>query len=276
MLAVSTAVGASAGLILPVAIALAPVSFDPRGFGPAQGQVGPHLIPPLTGAALITIGAAVFGLTATLGSRWRREATREAAIAIAGSVTMLLAAAVALAPESLGAKAAADASARGLGALFGRGGPIPSPTVLIALAFATLQTVGLAFVVTAVGDLLRRIGYRSETYAHAGQGLQGSKPVVFSGLIALLMSVEWLAATIVRGRGGAVDAALDAVAWPILWLTAAAATTLGGGYLAVNAIWALTPWRRPVPLLDALIGPAPEGTATAASMADPDTEEDAP
>ena len=275
-LAIAAAIGTLAGLALPAAIVLAPPGFDPRGFTGNVGRARAHLEPVLDGAALTILAAGMLALLVTLASHWRRHARREARIAIGGSVLLLLAAGIGLVPGHLGLGAAADTSARGLGSLIRGGGQTPAPVVLIALVIDGLRALGVAFLVTALGALLKRIGRRSESYAAAGQGLQGPKPVLAATLIGLVMSIGWLAAIATDGVDGTIPSTLDVIAWPILWLVTAGATVLGGGYLAVNAIWATAPWRRPHQRLEDLVGPASDPTPAAASMADPDPGDRAP
>jgi hypothetical protein len=274
-LAVAAAIGTAAGLALPLAVVLAPPRFDPRGFGNGAKAVRAVLDPALAAAGTTTAVAAVLAIVVTLISRWRRHARREAFVSTLGGMLMLSAAGVLLLPGGLGLPAAADVSARGLGALLRGGGQAPAPVVLVALAFDALRALGIAFIVSALGDLLHRIGRRSASYALAGQGLQGARPVVAATLATLLMSTGWLMATVTDGLDGPVAAALDSIAWPILWLVAAGLTVLGGGYLAVNAIWATAPWRRRQQRLDELVGPATTSTE-AATMADPPGADRAP
>jgi hypothetical protein len=275
LLAVGVTIGAGSGLALPLAIVLAPIGFDPRGFGASDGKVVPYLLPILDWAGLIVTLAAMLALFATLASRWRRHARREAVIAIWGGLLLLTSGLLAVVPDGLGLTTAAEASARGIGSLIRGGGSMPAPTILIALAFDSTRTIAVAFLVIALADLLRRIGERSETYAIAGQGLQGARPVLAASLLILATTAGWLSAILVDGRGGPLDDVLSMIAWPEFWLVAAGITTLGSTYLGINAVWAVAPWRHPVQRLDALVGPEPS-SPRAASMADADAPDRTP
>jgi hypothetical protein len=273
-LACAGALGAAAGVILPAAITLVPAGFDPRGLAGSPGQVRAHLDPALEWAGLVTAAAALIALVVTLASRWRRQARRDAIIAVWGGILLLTAAGMALKPGRLGLEAAAEASARGLGNLVRGGKSTPDTAVLVALAFEGVRGLGVAFLVCALGRVLHKFGRRSDTYSRAGQGLQGSGPVVTASIGALAMSGGWFGSIITNGTS--LAAALDAVAWPILWLTAACITTLGGAYLATNAIWATAPWRRRYQRLEDLVGSETPAIVPAASMADEDEGERAP
>jgi hypothetical protein len=273
--AIAGIIGTIAGLILPTAIVLAPTGFDPRGVGGRVDSARAHLESLFVWVGAVTAIAAVVAIVATLVSRWRRHARREAWVAFLGSGLLLVAAGLAVTPGGLGLNAAAEAASRGLGSLIRGGGQTPAPVVLVALAIDGLRALGISFLVAALGDLLQQIGRRSESYTLAGQELQGSKPVMAATGATLIMAGGWLAATATSGLPGRICGMLEAIAWPILWLTAAAVTTLGAGYLAMNAVWATAPWRRPHQRLDELVGPATTGSG-AASMADPKDNDRAP
>ncbi len=232
--------------------------------------------PVLAFGGIATMAAGVLSIAATLASRWRRQAPREAIVAVTGGVLLLTAGGVATLPNGLGVAPAADAAARGLGAVFNRGGAGPPPSILVAMAFDGVRALGVGFLVAALGELLRKIGSRSDAYSLAGQGVQTARPVVVASMMLLVTAAGWLARSQMTSRTGGWQAVLDAVAWPILWLIVAGTIMLGGCYLAVNAIWATAPWRRRHQRLEDLLGPDPGASPAAASMADVDSGVRAP
>jgi hypothetical protein len=272
-LACGVAIGAAAGLLLPATIVLTPGDVAPSGL-PTPTRT--PLAPVLAIGGVVTIAAGVLALAATMASRWRRQARREAIVAVSGGMLLLAAGGIATLPNGLGVVPAADAAARGLGAVFNRGGSGPASSVLVALAFDAVRALGVGFLVAALGELLRKIGSRSEAYARAGQGVQTARPVVVATMMLLVTAAGWLASSQMTSRTGWWRTVLDAVAWPILWLVVAGAIVIGGGYLAVNAIWATAPWRRRHQRLEDLLGPAPGALTAAASMADDDSGHRAP
>ncbi len=273
LLACGVGIAAAAGVLLPAMIVLTPGDLGPVGIGTRSRTSLPPVLM-IGGAATLTAG--VLALLATLVSHWRRQARREAIIAVSGAVLLLVAGGIATLPNGLGVGPAASGAARGLGAFFNRGGSGPNPSILVSLAFDGVRALGVAFLFGALGDLLRKIGRRSEAYARAGQGVQGSRPLVAATIMVLVTAAGWLASTVVGSRSGTWATVLDAVAWPILWLVAAGAIMLGGGYLAANAIWATAPWRRPHHQLEDFLGPDPRTSSPAASMADEDSTQRAP
>ncbi len=263
LLAIAAAIATAAGVALPAAVTLAPAGFDPRGLSGSDDLTRTRLDAALVWAGVSALTAGVLALTATLAGGRRSDARRADRLAILSGIALVASGAIALLPGGLGLEAAATSAARGLGGLIRGGGATPAPLVLVALAFDAVRAIAVAFLIIGVGDALQQFGRRSESYTIAGQGLQTARPVVAATIAVLLMEAGWLWSTLADGLGGIAGRALDLVAWPMLWLVAAAITALGGAYLAVNALWAVGSTRRPLRPLDALIGPA-----SSASMAD--------
>ncbi len=275
-LAVAVTIGAAAGILFPATVVLSPDSLFEGGSSIHPTQIRDRLWMTFEVGGATSIVAGLLALIAILISHWRRQARRQAIIALGGGALLLLAGGIAVSPGSLGLDAAAQSSARSLEDLLARWGGAPAPAILVAIAIDGLRALGVAFLVAALGELLRRIGSRSDAYARAGQGLQGARPVVAATIAGLVLSTGWLVSVLADGTGGVWATAIDAVAWPILWLVVAGAIMLGGGYLAVNAIWATAPWRRRHRHLADLVGTEPPATKAAASMADEDSSDHTP
>lgn len=262
LLGIAAFVGSAAGLALPVAVAAAPVGFDPSGFGTAGGFVASHLEPVVRGVGLASGVAAAL----VVGSIVVRRAAggRPLGAVVAAGVLLLLAAIVGIAPTATGFIRLAEAATHGLGSLVRGGGRVPATTVLVALAVDIVRALGVGFLVLGLADRLRSLGDRSEIYRQAGQGRQGPIPFLAATAVVMATQTGWLAAAVWTGLGG-IERPLDAVPWPYLWLLAAAIASLGCGYLVANALWAVAPWRRADPRLASLVGPARD---SAAAMAD--------
>lgn len=270
LLAMAAFVGAGAGLLLPVAIAAAPVGFDPSGFGSAGGRVGEHLSPIVTAAGILS--GVAFGLVVPVIALARgvTRSPRTGRAVVIAALLLAIATVIGLLPGASGIESIAEAATRGIGALVRGGGRIPATLVLVALAIEITRGLGVAFLVVGLADVLGSLGARSELYLRAGQGHQGPVPFLAATAAVLLAETGWLAATVWTGLGG-LERRLDAIPWVFGWLMAAAITALGGGYLAMNALWAVAPWRRRNPQLDALVGPAADDSEAAAGMADDPT-----